>query len=103
MHCYGGKVKLAIAMAEKWGWSFSIPANLSRSESFQRLVQKLPPECILTETDAPFLSPIPQTRNEPANVVQTVGIIAKLRNWTDDEAKSKIWANYQRLFGTEKT
>lgn len=98
MHCYGGKTNLAIQAAEKWGWCFSIPANVGRSHSFQSLSHKLPPECILTETDAPYLSPDPNERNEPANVTKTIPVIAGLRAWDEEKTIATIWNNYLRLF-----
>jgi TatD DNase family protein len=99
MHCYMGKVKQAVDYALKFGWCFSIPAILPRTESFQKLVELLPPTSILTETDGPYLSLVPKTRNEPLNVVNTVSAIAKLRQWDDKTAQQVVWDNYSRLFG----
>lgn len=99
LHCYMGKIKAAVAAAEKHGWCFSIPAILHKSSSFQQLVKKLPQDSIVTETDAPYLSPIAGTRNEPANVLQTSKSIAALRAWNEEVAAEIIWKNFQRLFG----
>lgn len=98
-HCYGGKSKLAIQGAEKEGWYFSIPANAKVNQLFTKLLKELPEDQILTETDAPYLSPDRNTRNEPANVVRTVNLFAHLKDWDVGEAKQKIWNNYQNLFG----
>lgn len=98
LHCYSGKIKSALNAAEKHSWCFSIPANVGRSHSFQTLAKKLPPECVLTETDAPYLGPDPNGRNEPVNVVHTVQAIADLRGWEQEYTLSKIWENYKRLF-----
>lgn len=97
-HCYGGKTKLAVDAAEKHGWYFSIPANAKRDGAFQKLLKTLPEEMILTETDCPYLPPEKGTRNEPRNVVGTVGLLAEYRGWTVDEARERVWTNYQRLF-----
>lgn len=102
-HCYGGKVKLALQAAEKHGWYFSIPANATVNEAFQKLLRDLPRELILTETDAPYLSPTKGTRNEPANVVGTVALFAKLRGIAEGEAKAQIWSNFLALFGASKS
>src|SRR5690606_14371421 len=67
-HCFGGKTKLAQRCAEDHGWYFSIPANANRSEAFSKMLRSLPMDRILTETDAPYLSPDPGKRNGPANV-----------------------------------
>lgn len=101
LHCYMGKIKPAVLAAEKYGWCFSIPAILPKTESFIKLVEKLPPNCILTETDSPWLSLKAGTRNEPKSVIQTVKSIASIRSWQEDEAVETIWKNYQRLFNLE--
>lgn len=98
MHCYGGKLKSALQAAEQHGWCFSIPANIERSQSFQALAKKLPRECILTETDAPYLGPVVGVRNEPKNVVHTVQHIAQLRGESLEACRQQIWDNYTRLF-----
>lgn len=98
-HCFGGKVKLALAAAEKHGWYFSIPANAPVNEAFRKMLKDLPPDRILTETDAPYLSPRKGERNEPANVVGTVNLFAELRGLTQEAARDQIWKNYQALFG----
>jgi TatD DNase family protein len=98
-HCYGGKVKNALRWAREDGWSFSIPANSRRSEAFAKMLRELPEEKILTETDAPYLSPKPGTRNEPANVVGTVAHLAELRGWSVEDARARVWQNFITLFG----
>lgn len=98
-HCFGGKSKLALQAAENDGWFFSIPANAKVNQLFTKLLKELPEDQILTETDAPYLSPDRNTRNEPANVVHTVSLFANLKNWEVEKAKQKIWNNYEQLFG----
>ena len=97
-HCYGGRSKWALKAAQKHQWNFSIPANARVNELFTKLLTELPEESILTETDAPYLSPKKGTRNEPANVVATVAYFAELKNMSIDEGKNLIWQNYQKLF-----
>ncbi|MDD9951164.1 MAG: TatD family hydrolase [Zetaproteobacteria bacterium] len=97
-HCYGGRTKLAIAAAEKHGWCFSIPSNVQRNEAHQKLLKSLPPECILTETDAPYLAPERGTRNWPGTVIQTVELLASLRGWHHAQAADQVWQNYSRVF-----
>ena len=100
-HCYGGKVKQALRWADEDGWWFSIPANARRNEAFTKMLRELPPERILTETDAPYLSPQPGTRNEPVNVVGTIAYLAQLRGWSLETARFQVWQNYQKLMGKE--
>ncbi len=97
-HCYGGKSKLALKAAEQHGWYFSIPANAKNNESFRKLLKELPEQQVLTETDCPYLAPVRGERNEPANVVGTIKLLAELRGWTEEKAQQQVWQNYQRLF-----
>ena len=99
-HCFGGRTALAQRYAEQNGWWFSIPANCTVNEAFQKMLRMLPPEKILTETDAPYLGPVKGQRNEPANVVGTIGMLAKLRGWSNDQAKENVWKNFQTLYET---
>lgn len=99
MHCFGGRVSLAKSWAESRGWAFSIPANARVNEGFAKMLRTLPPECILTETDCPYLSPVRGERNEPANVGGTVEYLGELRGWDREEAEARIAANAVRIFG----
>ena len=98
-HCFGGRTKLAQVCAESDGWYFSIPANATVNEAFRKMLTTLPAERILTETDAPYLPPRKGERNEPANVVGTIGILAHVRGWSQEQAAEQVWANYRGLFG----
>ena len=100
-HCYGGKVKNALRWAREDGWWFSIPANSMRNEAFAKLLRELPEERVLTETDAPYLSPVTGERNEPRNVVGTITHLAQLRDWNVDTARERVWSNFNILFSGE--
>lgn len=97
-HCYGGRTKAAIRAAHDRGWWFSIPANARINEAFRKLLKELPLDRILTETDCPYLPPVRGNRNEPANVVDTVSLLAELRSLSPFEAASQVSANYDTLF-----
>ena len=100
-HCWGGRVKKAVEIATQHpGWAFSIPANARRNGAFEKMLRELPEEAILTETDSPYLAPLPATRNEPQNVVDTIEFLAALRNWKVETAKSLVWHNFCRIFVT---
>jgi len=98
LHCFCGRKSLAKRAAEN-GWYFSIPCNVARSSQFQMLVNNVNINQILTETDAPGLSPVPGQRNEPSNIIEAVKEIAKLKGFTVEETTGNIYSNYQKLFG----
>ncbi len=97
LHCFCGG-KILIARAEKMGCHFSIPANVVRSQEFQSLAKMVSISRLLTETDAPFLSPVRGERCEPASVVGSVQKIAEIKGMTIEETAKNIFLNYQRLF-----
>lgn len=97
-HCFGGRVTLARQVAEH-GHYLSIPANARRSESFTRMLQTLPRERLLLETDCPYLSPERGIKNEPANVRKTMEYAAELWSVTPEAAEAQLAENFHRLFG----
>lgn len=97
-HCFGGKVKFARRIAEA-GHYLSIPANARRSESFTRMLQTLPRQQLLLETDCPYLGPEKDATNEPANVAGTRQFAAELWNVEAAAAEAQLAENFTRLFG----
>jgi TatD DNase family protein len=97
MHCFMGNFRLVRRIAEK-GWYISIPTNVVRSEHFQKIVQEVDLSRLLTETDAPYLSPFRDRRNEPAFVVESVRKIAEIKQMDQKEVANNLFLNFQRLF-----
>lgn len=64
------------------------------------LVRLTPLERIVTETDSPFLAPIPHRgkRNEPKYVIIVGEIIAKIKGVAFEEVKEKTTQNAQTVF-----
>jgi TatD DNase family protein len=97
LHCFSGKKRL-IRRAQQKGYYFSVPANIVRATHFQELVRLVPLHQLLTETDAPFLSPFHGKENEPANVSEAIPVIANLQGMTVEETIQNIYFNYQKIF-----
>ena len=97
-HCFGGRVKLARAIAEHGHW-LSIPANARRNEAFTRMLQTLPRERLLLETDCPYLGPDKGEDNEPANVVRTAEYAAELWECGLEEVRASMEASFEGAFG----
>lgn len=102
LHCFSGRKSL-IKIAIQNGYKFSIPTNINRAEHFQWIVQECPIKNLLTETDAPYLSPYKNqdnsfNRNEPAYVAETIKKISELKGITAEECEKQIFMNYQNTF-----
>lgn len=100
-HCFGGKVKLARQIASAPGHYFSIPANARRSESFTRMLETLPRDRLLLETDCPYLGPDREQPNEPANVAGTAAYAAELWGVGVDEVERQMGETFGALFGIQ--
>src|SRR5262245_1695666 len=97
-HCFGGKVSLARDIAAHGHW-LSIPANARRSESFTRMLEALPRDRVLLETDCPYLSPDRERASEPAAVAGTATYAAELWGVSPAEVAKRTGENFARLFG----
>lgn len=96
-HCFGGRVKLARQIAAL-GHFLSIPANARRNEAFTRMLETLPRERVLLETDCPYLAPDKGVENEPANVARTLEYAAELWKCPVETAQEQLEANFEALF-----
>ena len=96
-HCFGGKLKLAREIAEH-GYHLSIPANARRSESFTRMLEKLPRDKLLLETDCPYLGPEKDSDSEPCHVEGTALYAAQLWGITEEQAREQLASNFADLF-----
>ncbi len=96
-HCFGGKLKLARRIAEE-GFYLSIPSVVVRSEAFQRIVQEVPLDRLLTETDAPYMGPDAGERNEPSTVPRAIEAMAGVLKLPVDVVRDAVRKNCRELF-----
>jgi len=75
------------------GWYISIPTILARSNKHQKIVKKIDLDYIMLETDSPFLSPWPRSRNEPANIRISAELISQIKKIPYEEVCEKIAKN----------
>lgn len=97
IHCFCGNMKL-VKKAVEIGCYFSIPCSLKRMQNFLELLKIVPKERILTETDAPYLSPFEGKTNEPAFIAETIKEISKIWNLSIEETEKQIEKNSFKIF-----
>lgn len=97
LHAFGGSEQ-QVRRAESSGWFFSIPTNIVHSSQKQMVARVVGVSQILTETDAPYLGPVPKQRNEPAYIVQSIRKIAEIKKMKAEEVEAAIFENARKLF-----
>lgn len=97
LHCFSGNFKL-VRRGVEIGCYFSVPANITRSEHFQKMVKEVPRERILTETDSPYLSPFIGLENEPFFISESIRKISEIWNINEEEVEKQIEKNFNSIF-----
>jgi TatD DNase family protein len=100
-HCFSGGVPLA-RQALDLGFlvSFSGIVTFPKATAIQEAARFVPDEAILSETDCPYLAPVPRRgkRNEPSLVGYVVQRLAELRGVEVTDLETTIDENYRRVF-----
>ena len=101
LHCFTGDAALARAGLDL-GFYLSLAGIVTfpKASELRDTVRAVPLERLLTETDSPFLAPVPHrgSRNEPAHVARVVAALAELYGIAPAALASKTAANFQTLF-----
>jgi TatD DNase family protein len=100
LHCYTGSVALAEAgVAAGWYVSFSGIVTF-RNWTDLALLQMVPDDRLLVESDAPYLAPIPNRgkRNESAWVPHTIQRLATARGTDPETIAALTLRNTRRFF-----
>jgi TatD DNase family protein len=101
LHSFSGDMAMA-EEAVRLGFHIGIsgPVTFKNARDLPVIVAALPPERLLVETDAPFLSPHPfrGKRNEPARVKLIAERIADLQKLSFAEMSGYLTANTIALF-----
>ncbi len=104
MHCFSGtETELKKLGALGFYFGFDGPVTYAKSETVKRNVALCPLDRLLTETDAPYLSPEPFRGkiNEPAHIVEIIKSIAELRGEEIKKLEKSVSFNFERLFHVE--
>ena len=102
MHCYSYSPEMVADFAALGLYfSFGGPSTFKNAKKVQECVQRVPCNRILSETDCPYLTPVPfrgTFPNEPKNVKHIVENMAILRNENEKELQKQILDNAKTLF-----
>jgi TatD DNase family protein len=99
-HCFTGKPQLAETICAE-GYYISLPTSIMKSKSMKKVAKRIPLSRLLTETDAPYLSPDEGERNVPQNVKAVYDEIARQKKSAIETVNKEIERNFERLFEIE--
>jgi TatD DNase family protein len=101
-HCFTGDAAMA-RRALELGFHLSFAGILTfpRAGELREAAKMTPLERLLSETDSPYLAPVPHRgkRNEPAWVTRVVDTLADLHGVSVAEMATRIRHNFLGLFG----
>ena len=101
LHCFTGTAALARAGLDL-GFYISLAGIITfpKAAELRDAIRLVPIDRLLTETDSPFLAPVPHRgkRNEPAHVGRVVAALAELFQIDAGELAARTAANFHSLF-----
>jgi TatD DNase family protein len=101
LHCFSMPDQLAACLEAGWWISFAGNVTYPSARALAEALAMVPPQRLLLETDAPYLTPQPKRgeRNRPAYVMHTARFAAERRGMELDELAALLDRNWQELFG----
>lgn len=100
-HCFSGSLEMAKELAKRgYYFGFGGTSTYKNAQKVREVLQYVPKELILLETDCPYLTPVPfrGKRNNPGYVEYTARNAAEVLQMDFAELAAMTAANTKRLF-----
>ena len=100
IHCFSGSLETAKIYIKK-GYKLGIGGVLTfKNSNLYKIIQALPIENFVIETDSPYLSPVPKRgeKNEPANAIYVAEKICEIKGITLQELSDITEKNLNEIF-----
>lgn len=101
IHCYSGSVEMAREYI-KMGYYIGIGGvvTFKNSRVLKEVAAAIPLERIVTETDCPYLAPVPYRgkRNSSLYIPYIIEEIARIRGMSPEEVEQATWENAKKLY-----
>lgn len=100
VHFFAGDWEIAKKFLDL-GFALSFTGVLTFTHDYDEVVKNAPLDMLLSETDAPYVAPVPHRgkRNEPAYVVEVARAIAGIRGEDETTVSMQLVENARRIFG----
>ena len=103
-HCFSGSPEMAQELLKRgWYLGFDGPITYKNARRSPEVVAITPPDRILIETDAPYLTPVPfrGKRNSSAHLSYVIEKLAEWKGVSTGEMERITWDNAVRFYGLE--
>ena len=99
VHFFAGSLEDAKKFLD-FGFTLSFTGVITFTHDYDEVIRNTPLEMIMTETDSPYVAPVPHRgkRNEPVYVKEVVKKIAEIKNLPEEEVARAIIENARRVF-----
>ena len=100
-HCFGGSVNDVERILKLDNFYISFCGNITyKNYNDYELIRAVPYERLLSETDSPFLTPVPNRGkvNEPSNVIYTIQKLSEIIGIDESALKTRMHQNAVKLF-----
>ncbi len=100
VHFFAGSIEEAKAFLDR-GFTMSFTGVVTFAKQYKELVEFIPVEMMMSETDCPYVTPAPLrgTRNEPKYIPLIVSKMAEIKGISEESMAENIRANARRVFG----
>jgi TatD DNase family protein len=99
VHFFAGTLADAKAFND-FGFTLSFTGVVTFTHDYDEVVKQTPLDMIMSETDSPYITPVPYRgkRNEPVYVTEVVKKIAEIKGLSEAEVAEALMANAKRVF-----
>ncbi len=100
VHFFAGSWEVAERFI-KLGFTLSFTGVITFTSDYDEVIRKAPLASLLSETDAPYVAPVPHRgkRNEPSYVTEVVKRMAEIRGIGLEEVRDALVNNALRMLG----
>lgn len=104
-HCFDLNEQTAKYIIQK-GYKISLGGNITykRTDTAIKVIKEMPIENIMTETDSPYLAPVPHRgeRNESLNIQQVIDKIAEIKEMDKEEVATVLYNNALEFYNLNR-
>lgn len=99
VHFFAGTLEDAKGFVD-FGFTLSFTGVITFTHDYDEVVRQTPLDMIMSETDSPYITPIPYRgkRNEPVYVIEVVKKIAEIKGLSVEEVAKQLVLNAKRVF-----